>query len=260
MWELKRKDIQGPARSCCSYDDKQTKRFPNFEYLLLPEDLQEEYNKLSPDQHHQIERSLCFRNGSVVEYNPILSAILGCNTNYSFLGSDSQARCACCYVIKYITKNCKEITSILPLAYKARCSVDKYPSKAADSGTELRNAIYFTNACLNQITGLEEISGEMAASDLIAIDAETITHRIRFAFVTAALANVEFCYQQRKRPQLTIKEEFAPDIFDVPNLLEDFVEQDKCEEQSPQVLDDNEIHVYEPFQNVNNETAETCDV
>ena len=72
VWESKRKDIQGPACSCCSFDDIQTKRFPNFEYLLLPEDLKEEYNKLSPDQHHQIERSLCFRNGSVVEYNPIL--------------------------------------------------------------------------------------------------------------------------------------------------------------------------------------------
>ena len=70
VWESKRKDIQ--ACSCCSFDDIQTKRFPNFEYLLLPEDLKEEYNKLSPDQHHQIERSLCFRNGSVVEYNPIL--------------------------------------------------------------------------------------------------------------------------------------------------------------------------------------------
>ena len=97
----------------------------------------------------------------------------------------------------------------------------------------------------------------MAASDLIAMDAETITHRIPFAFVTAALANAEFRYQQRKRPQLTIEEEFAPDIFNVTNLLEDFVEEDECEEQSSQVLDDDEIQVYEPFQNVNNETAET---
>lgn len=260
VWEEKRQVIQGPICICCSYAQNQKKRFPDFEYLQLPTDLQEQYDKLSPDQHQQIERSLCYRNGSVVEYNPILSAILGCNTNYSFLGSESQARCACCYVIKYITKNPAELISILPLAYKARCSVEKYPSKAADSGTNLRNAMYFTNACLNQITGLEEVSGEMAAADLVGMDAETITHRVQFAFVTAALADAESRYEQRKRPKLSIEEEFAPDVFDVATVIDNLTDEDECQAEALHVDEDSEIQVYEPFQNVNNEAVESCNI
>ena len=256
VWELKRPVIQGPYCACCSFGNLEKKRFPEFEYLQLPPDLQEEYNSLSPETHQRIDRSLCYRNGSVVEYNPILSAILGCNTNYSFLGSDSQARCACCYVIKYITKNPTELTSISPLAYKARCAVSKYPSKAADSGTDLRTAIHFTNAILNQITGLEEVSAEMAGAAIMDMAAETVTHAFQFAFVTAALAYSEFLYNKKGRQQLSVEEEFA-DIFDEHPFIEELSDDENENKNHLLVEQTTDDQVYEPFENVNNEEAES---
>ncbi len=209
IWELKRPVIQGPYCACCRFNETEPKRFPKFDYLELPCDLKEQYERLSPENHKRIERSLCYRNGSVVEYNPILSAILGCNTNYSFLGSDSQSRSACCYVIKYITKNPSGLTSILPLAYSARCAVQKYLSKAEDSGTVLRTAIHYTNAILNQITGLEEMAAEMAAAAILGMAAETVTPHLQLAFVTAALAYSDSKYKEMNRQSLTIEQEFA---------------------------------------------------
>ena len=41
------------------------------------------------------------RNGSVVEFNPLLTALLGCNTNVSLLGSAVQAKAILCYLLLY---------------------------------------------------------------------------------------------------------------------------------------------------------------
>lgn len=61
FWELKRPVIQGPYCACCPFNGTEAKRFPEFEYLELPSDLKEEYERLSPENHKRIERSLCYR-------------------------------------------------------------------------------------------------------------------------------------------------------------------------------------------------------
>jgi hypothetical protein len=89
--------------------------------------------------------------------------LLGCNTDFSFLRSESAARS--CYVLKYITKNPAELASTLAPVYKARVAIRKHPSKPEDSGTDVRMAIHFLNTIFNQLSGLE-VSAQMAAERL----------------------------------------------------------------------------------------------
>ena len=126
IYELKRPQLLPPYCPCCqmAHPNPSTSATPDyllstkqvepqFEYLKLPDDLQAEFELLSPELHHKINRHLVNRNGLVVEYNPVMSALLGCNTDFSFLGSESAARSASCYVLKYITKNQAEVRSLL---------------------------------------------------------------------------------------------------------------------------------------------------
>lgn len=64
------------------------------------------------------------RNGLVVEFNDICSALLGCNTNLSILGSDEQAKAALCYLLKYITKSPTELIHSIALLYHARRTIE----------------------------------------------------------------------------------------------------------------------------------------
>ena len=77
--------------------------------------------------HQRIHRNICHRNGHVVEFNPFISAILRSNIDFTFLESESVARCTACYVLNYITKNPAELSSTIALVYKARIDVEKFP-------------------------------------------------------------------------------------------------------------------------------------
>ena len=157
-------------------------------YLQLPNDLQTEFELLDPEMHQRINRHLENRNGLVVEYNRGMSAILGCNTDFSFFGSESAARCAACYVLKYITNNPAELDSTIALVYKARVDIKNHPSKAENSGSNIRTATHFLNAVLNRINGLEEVSAQMAAAAIIGMSFDSVTHDFQLTFVTAAIA------------------------------------------------------------------------
>ena len=61
---------------------------------MKTEDLEDLYNSVSKD--------LKDRNGMVADYNPILTALMGCNTNALFLGSKEQSKGALFYIGPYI--------------------------------------------------------------------------------------------------------------------------------------------------------------
>ena len=205
IYEVKRPKILPPFCPCCQMarqaassvnqteNDEAiflttTTNYPEFQYLQLPNDLQTEFELLDPEMHQRINRHLENRNGLVVEYNRGMSAILGCNTDFSFLGSESAARCAACYVLKYITKNPAELDSTIALVYKARVDIKNHPSKAENSGSNIRTATHFLNAVLNRINGLEEVSAQMAAAAIIGMSFDSVTHDFQLTFVTAAIA------------------------------------------------------------------------
>ena len=73
------------------------------------EDILEDLKKLSKDDlvalYQSVLEKLSSRNGMVTDYNPVLTSVMGCNTNSLFLGSREQSKGALFYIGPYICKN-----------------------------------------------------------------------------------------------------------------------------------------------------------
>jgi hypothetical protein len=67
--------------------------------LALPPELQQQFDTLTTEQQGEANRTLVERNRLVVDYSPVQSAMVGCNTNASLLGRDAQTKAALCYVL-----------------------------------------------------------------------------------------------------------------------------------------------------------------
>lgn len=72
-----------------------------------------------------------------------ISALLGCNTNVSVLGSEGQAKLALCYILVYMTKSSAELAKRISLVLNTREEIKRHPSKAKDVGTETRTTMHF---------------------------------------------------------------------------------------------------------------------
>ena len=147
VWEPKRQLITTPLSTC-----EQNGKQKGADFLVLPQELQSAFEQFPESTQKQIVRAMIERNGSVIEYNEVASVLLGCNTDASMLGSDSQAKLALCYILIYMTKPPAQLTKPQPnktktisLVLHAREQIEQYPSKAEDTGTETRTAIYFLN-------------------------------------------------------------------------------------------------------------------
>jgi len=125
--------------------------------------LQKIYDKISDEVKD--------RNGLVVDYNPLLTALLGCNTNLLFLGSKEQSRGALFYIGPYINKNGVEIIDALPVIAKAQDDALTHRSVAEDSGTEKRTVQHTLQKTLNRMNSKMEISDTQAAGALFGLDA-----------------------------------------------------------------------------------------
>ena len=194
VWEARRKLILPPIPT-----SQQNGKSQDLDFLQLPPDLQLEFDQFSETTQQEIVRAIIEKNGSVVEYNEIASALLGCNTDASMLGSDSQAKLALCYILIYMTKPQAQLTKSISLVLHAREQVDLYPSQAEDSGTEIRTAIYFLNKVLNDLSGLIEISSQMTLACLLGMPSETCTHEFQLLFIDAA-----FRYTQEVKKELQL--------------------------------------------------------
>ena len=149
--------------------------------------LKNELEKLSRDEWRRLSRAFPTRNGLIVEYSPVVTAVLGCNTNLSFLGSEAQAKATICYVLKYITKPPAELSHTLALLYRARQTVQSFPSVAPDSGQPMRTAQHYLNRIVNQTTSAQEVSAEMAAAALLGMTSEVCTHGFITLHASAAI-------------------------------------------------------------------------
>ena len=145
----------------------------NFDFRLaatyLPEILLTKFNHLLEEQKELLNQVLVNRNGLIVEYNEIISAMLGCNTNVSILGSEEQAKSTLLYLLKYVTKPPTEITHSISLIHHARRTIEKYPSVAEDSGTDKRTAMHLLNQITNQISSTIEVSSSFASLAILGI-------------------------------------------------------------------------------------------
>jgi hypothetical protein len=130
-----------------------------------------ELQSLNVDQltalYYRVAKKLDHRNGWVVEYNPLLTALLGCNTNLSFLGSKEQSKQALFYIGPYINKNGVKVVDALPLLAHAQNHALQYPSSADDAGTDTRLVQHIMTRVLNKLNSLMEVSDTQAALALL---------------------------------------------------------------------------------------------
>lgn len=157
---------------------------------MLNPDLLEQVSLLTDEQQDRFLKAFATRNGMVVEFNPVMTALLGCNSNVSILGSDAQAKAIMCYLLKYITKPPCELSHTLALIHNARRTVENFPSTAEDTGTERRTAMHFLTRVVNQLTSAVEVSAPVASLALLGMPSEICSHGFHLLFVHAALAYV----------------------------------------------------------------------
>ncbi len=183
IWEMKRSRNVLPILCTTEQDGKTS----GLDFLKLPNDLQSEFDLLPRDTREYVNRTLEKRNGIVIEYNKIASSILGCNTDVSLLGSDSQAKLALCYILVYMVKPSAPLAKSISLILNARQEMEKHPSIATDSETPKRTAMHLLNKILNNISGLQEISAQTAAACILGMPSTTCTHEFQLVFVDTAL-------------------------------------------------------------------------
>jgi len=118
-----------------------------------------------------VSKHLPERNGNVVEFNPYLTSVLGCNSNLIYLGSSEQSKSALFYIGPYINKDGVKIIDALPILLKAREDALKYPSIAEDSNTTKRHAQHVLTRAINKMNGLIEVSDTQIAASLLKMDA-----------------------------------------------------------------------------------------
>ena len=121
--------------------------------------------------YDKISAAIQDRNGLVVDYNPLLTALLGCNTNLLFLGAKEQSRGALFYIGPYINKNGVEIIDALPLMVSAQEEVLLFPSVAEDSDPTKRTVQHVLTRTLNKLNSQMEISDTQAAGALMCLSA-----------------------------------------------------------------------------------------
>ena len=123
----------------------------------------------SKNEIKRIIKKLKKRNQRVVEVNPVLAAVMQCNTNAIFLGSSEQAKSVLFYLAKYFTKDHVAPSATLGIIADAFKYVQKHKSVAADAETEpdRRRMMLFLVRIINRMGGVIEVSDTQAASYLL---------------------------------------------------------------------------------------------
>ena len=124
-----------------------------------------------------VSKSLVDRNGWVVDFNPLLTSLLGCNSNLLHLGSTEQSKAALFYIGPYINKDGVKITDALPLLLKAHEHALNFPSVADDSGTDKRTTQHTLTRALNRMNNMVEVTDTQAAAGLLGMGASLCSER-----------------------------------------------------------------------------------
>ena len=134
-----------------------------------------------------VSLKLTKQNGYVVDYNPTLTAVLGCHSNALLLGSSEQSKVAAHYVGPYIDKNKTPLGESIDVIYEAMEHAKKYPSIAKDTGTNTRFVQYVLTWVLNKLGSLIEIFDTQAASALLGLEVSLSTESYVFCDIPSCI-------------------------------------------------------------------------
>ena len=151
---------------------------PEYNYKLFTSKLKGNTDKLRMlDLKHlkvlygMISKALPERNGLVVDFNPMLTSLIGSNSNFLHLGSTESSKAALWYIGPYINKDGVKITDVLPILMKAQEDAMNFPSVADDSGTTKRHAQHVFTRAINKMNSLMEVSDTQIAVGLLGMGA-----------------------------------------------------------------------------------------
>lgn len=179
MWEMRRPQI--PAVQARNSTPSVSDHF-----LKLPSSLKKEFDALDDEKQHHLNSALINRNGLIVEFNELISACLGCNTNVSLLGSEEQSKASLCYLLKYVTKQKYGFAHSASMILHARRHIEEFPSIADDSATKQRTGMHLLTRLTNKVTLATEMSSHMAALALLGAPGEYVSCPFQKAFVQEA--------------------------------------------------------------------------
>ncbi len=121
-------------------------------------------------------------------FSPALTAALRCNVDLQHLGSMVQAKGACFYLVKYLTKDGLTMGSVLSLCKAAFDHVIRHPSVADNTGTETRTSQHLLTRLLNSVNGKVEVSGTLATLALLGVPSNYYSHDYWWCHVRPALS------------------------------------------------------------------------
>jgi len=168
----------------------------------VPPHIREKLEALTPEQWAVLAQKLHDRNGTVVEFNIALSAVLGCNTAAYILGGVEQAKGALFYLVDYITKNPCSIDVMLSVAHDAKVHIRQNPSTADDTGTVERTARHFAQRIANNLCGMVEFSAQQAAACVLGMPSSMCTTAFSYCFVWPAMKYVADKGREHGRSEL----------------------------------------------------------
>jgi hypothetical protein len=180
----------GPSELYWEIKDKKVGIKENIQEQILINDHSTEQMALPPPDNRvivwEIKRSK-EEDGYIVTYSPAWTACTGSNSAIYPLYSQQQAKSIVYYVCDYITKGESQLTNIVPLIREALNHIEKFPSRAEDSGSELRNSLHFMSKILNDISGMTECSAPMAACPLLDIPSSWSSHKGWYIYIYSAI-------------------------------------------------------------------------
>ena len=128
------------------------------------------------------------RNGKMVNFNPVLTALRGCNTAIYYISAGSAAKTTMFYLLKYLTKDPTVRTCTASIAKSCHDDIIAYPSVADNTGTDERTAQHWLNRIMNKFNGYGEYSGMLICACLLGAVAEPISHKAETLSLKSTLA------------------------------------------------------------------------
>ena len=122
-----------------------------------------------------IKEELPKRNGLIVPFNDVITALLGCNSSVQFLGNSEQSKNTIFYLVPYLTKDNVSLSNCIPIIEQAYKHVIDKGSVASDQGTDLRLAKHLGMRLLNLLDSKLEISDTQAVAALLGMGAQVVT-------------------------------------------------------------------------------------
>ena len=106
-------------------------------------------------------------NGDIATFNPLLNLCTGSHNNASLLGSLQQAKGAVFYLCPYLGKTKFPLQQALMILNEVVKHVEKFPSKAENTGCDKRTTQHIMQRTLNKMMLLMELTDFQIAADLL---------------------------------------------------------------------------------------------